>query len=70
MENENTSNTITYDVNISHVNIIQNILNQQIPSLLDHISIKENIDRTSLDRCVKRINRLNGMTDPHPDATE
>lgn len=61
---------ITYDINVSHVSIIQNILKQQIPCLLDQISVKENIDRSALEMCVKRINRSNERTGPRSDATE
>jgi predicted transcriptional regulator len=57
-DNSPTTTEISYDINIAIVNIIQNILNQQIPSLLDNISVKENIDRNSLNKCVKKLELL------------
>lgn len=55
MNDESVTTEITYEMNISIVNIIQNVLNQQIPSLLDNISVKENIDRNALSECVKKL---------------
>lgn len=63
-DNSATTTEISYDINISIVNIIQNVLNQQIPSLLDNISVKENIDRNALNKCVKKLELLKTNKDP------
>lgn len=64
MNDTETSTPINYDININIVNIIQKVLDQQIPSLLDNISVKENIDRNMLNKCVRKLDPLKQNVDP------
>lgn len=48
---------ISYDINENIIKIINNVLNNQIPNLVNLISIKENIDKSDLQKTVDVFNR-------------
>ena len=54
--NNDDNNTISYDINENIIKIINNVLNNQIPHLINIISVKENIDKTDLTKTVNRFN--------------
>ncbi|QOI90247.1 hypothetical protein QKU58_gp084 [Pyramimonas orientalis virus] len=47
---------IEYDMNIHIVNIVNKIIKEQLPHLINVISVKENIDETFLYKCVDSFN--------------
>lgn len=57
MNNEDNTKTISYDINENIIKIITNVLNNQIPHLINIISVKENIDKTDLTKTVNQFNK-------------
>ena len=49
--------TISYDINENIIKIVNNILNNQVPNLINIISVKENIDKNNLTKIVDRFNK-------------
>jgi len=49
--------TISYDINENIIKIVNNILNNQVPNLINIISVKENIDKNNLIKIVDRFNK-------------
>ena len=57
MNDDNNTKTISYDINENIIKIINNVLNNQVPHLINIISVKENIDKADLTKTVKRFNK-------------
>jgi len=55
--NDDEIKTISYDINETLIGIINNVLNNQIPHLINVISVKENIDKSDLVQIVDRFNQ-------------
>ncbi len=49
--------TISYDINENIIKIINNVLNNQIPTLIHIISIKENINESDLQKTLDVFNK-------------
>lgn len=53
MMNKETNNLVKYEFNENIINIINNVIKKQIPSLIDSISIIESIDKKKLQQLKK-----------------